>query len=146
MHFPKSMTGAGRDESKGVPATQTLDVSEPGQRWETKFELGSPSTWHNGIADGMIYVFHGAQEVDGHPGRVHYGIVYHISIEGDRISPDSELWMGSLYNLNGRVLVPSEKTILLDRWFDFRPIPEIEGENTTSPELLGIPEHMKKSQ
>jgi hypothetical protein len=33
--------------------------------------------------------------------------------------------MGSVYNLKGRVLLPSQKDILLDRWFDFRPIPEI---------------------
>ena len=54
--------------------------------------------------------------------------------------------MGSLYNLNGRVLVPRGEKILLDRWLDWRPIPEIEGSHTQDPKLLGLPEHLGSSE
>jgi hypothetical protein len=74
-------------------------------------------------------------------GRVHFGIKYRLKIVAGRISPESELWMGSMYHLAGRVIVPAAGTVLVDRWFDFRPIPEIEGSNTSDPKLLGIPEH-----
>jgi hypothetical protein len=46
-----------------------------------------------------------------------------------------------MYTLGGRVLVPEEGKILLDRWFDWRPIPVIEGEAATDPKLLGVEEH-----
>ncbi len=152
-HFPKDTQSAAAtvkststdadNATELQPGDQLLTTSEPGQRWETRISLGLPASWNGGVAEGMIYVFHGAHEFEGHRGRVHYGIPYRIAIVDQRISTESELWMGSLYNLNGRVLVPSEKTLLLDRWFDFRPIPEIEGTNTTDPKLLGIPEHVK---
>jgi hypothetical protein len=120
-----------------------LQSVEPNQMWVAKIVLGNPKNWEHAIAEGMIYLFYGNQEIDGEIGRVHFGIKYRIEMVDGRISKNSEIWMGSLYNLNGRVLIPNEKNILLDRWFDFRPIPEIQGENTSDPMLLGIPEHVK---
>ena len=74
--------------------------------------------------------------------RPHFGIRYDVRVREGAISKESELWMGSLYTLGNRVLIPDENKILLDRWFDWRPIPIIEGEPVTDPELLGIEEHL----
>ena len=52
--------------------------------------------------------------------------------------------MGCVFVLSNMV-VPPAGTIPLHEWFDFRPIPEIVGDNTTDPELLGIPEHIPPS-
>ena len=70
---------------------------------------------------GDLYVYYGPLERN----RIHYAIHYDLVFDGNTISMGSELWMASTYNLNGRVLIPNQKDILLDRWFDFRPIPEI---------------------
>jgi hypothetical protein len=117
---------------------------EPGQKWEAKIPIASPEDWRDGAAEGLIYVHHGNQvNPEGKKGRIHFGIKYKIQLVDTKISEDSEIWMGSLYNLNGRVLIPDENSILLDRWFDFRPIPEIIGSNSSDPTLLGIPEHVR---
>jgi hypothetical protein len=117
---------------------------EPGQNWEARIPIASPEDWTDGTAEGLIYVHHGNQvNLEGKKGRLHFGIKYKIQLVDTKISDDSEIWMGSIYNLNGRVLIPDENSILLDRWFDFRPIPEIIGSNTSDPILLGIPEHVR---
>jgi hypothetical protein len=117
---------------------------EPGQKWEAKIPLTSPEQWRDSTAEGLIYVHHGNQvSLEGQKGRIHFGIKYKILLVDTKITEDSEIWMGSIYNLKGRVLIPDENSILLDRWFDFRPIPEIDGSNTNDPNLLGIPEHLE---
>lgn len=133
----------------GQPLNMTADSSQPGspsavQTWQARVTLVPFEHWSHGSTDGIIYVRHGANPIDGDRGRAHYGIVYDLQIEDGKIGDRSEIWMGSMYNLNGRVLIPDADHILLDRWFDFRPIPEIEGENTLNPELLGIPEHERR--
>ena len=70
---------------------------------------------------GDLYLYYGPLDQN----RIHYSIHYDLAILNNEIQPESELWMASTYNLNGRVLLPNLKDILLDRWFDFRPIPEI---------------------
>ncbi len=120
----------------------SLNEIEPGESWEAVIPVGTPSHIRNENVEGLIHVHHGRQvNQEGKKGRIHFTIKYQINTVDGKISPESEIWMGSLYNLNGRVLIPDEDSILLDRWFDFRPIPEIEGSNTTDPTLLGIPEH-----
>jgi hypothetical protein len=102
-------------------------------KWRVRIPIGAAD---EGQLQGMVYLTYGGQ-----PARPHYGIRYDISINNDQISPTSEIWMGSLYDLGGRVLQPTGDSILADRWFDWRPIPEIEGRGSTDPKLLGLPEH-----
>lgn len=116
---------------------------KPEQQWEAKIPLEPAHQWQNAATEGIVYLFYGAQMVDGHQGRVHFGIKYNLKLVDNKISNVSELWMGSTYDLGGTVLIPREGEIQLDQWFDFRPIPEIEGENTGDAKLLGIPEHVK---
>lgn len=119
-----------------------LREMETGEKWQASVSLGLVQNWRDGIKEGQIYLHHGNQvNATGQKGRIHFGINYKIQIVENKISNESEIWMGSIYNLNGRVLIPDENSILLDRWFDFRPIPEIRGSNTSDPTLLGVPEH-----
>jgi hypothetical protein len=137
---PDSQLASEIDESYEIP----LQVLEPDQRWSATIPLEPLAAWTDGRTAGVVYLFYGPTFVDGQKGRVHYGIRYQLGSTDGRITPQSTLWMGSLYDLGGRVLIPQEGEVLLDHWFDFRPIPEIEGENPNLPELLGIPEHEKQ--
>ncbi len=67
----------------------------------------------------------------------HYGIEYKIKIVDGKISEESEIWMGSIYN-SGVVMLPNPDRIQLSEWFDFLPIPEITRANSTDPALIGI--------
>ena len=151
-HFSRSESSTSElTEEQFQHEKEKLVLSEvsPGQRWEIWIPLGSPSSWSSGINEGLIYVYHGAQKINDDIGRVHFGIKYSLRTkpatddQQATISPESEIWMGSLYNLNGRVLIPDQDRILLDRWFDFRPIPVIDGINSSDPKLLGVPEHVE---
>lgn len=122
---------------------------ESGQQWNSRIQISDRFVDAGGAgADGAddVSAIQGKLYVVQNTSRpkVHYGIEFEIQIDSDgRISESSQLWMGSLYNLNGRVFVPyDDQKILLDRWFDFRPIPEITGPQTDDPDLLGVPEHL----
>jgi len=125
------------DESFEIP----LQVRQPDQQWSARIPLEPVADWSEGKNAGVVYLFYGPTIVDGRKGRIHYGIRYELEVSEGRLTNQSTLWMGSMYDLGGRVLIPQEGEVLLDHWFDFRPIPEIEGENPNQPELLGIPEH-----
>lgn len=128
------------------PDALELEEVEPGQTWRARIPLDAPSTWDRNRQCGMIYLFYGSQQRGQHRGRAHFVIRYQLEQDADRgqIADSSVLWMGSLYNLAGRVLVPDDKHVLLDRWFDFRPIPVIEGQPSQDPQLLGLPEHISE--
>lgn len=117
---------------------QMIKPVELDESWQAVFPLnlkeGSESENHQ----GTIYVFYGPLDHN----RIHYAINYSIDLKDGVVLPTSEVWMGSVYNLSGRVVVPSEDQIGLHHWFDFRPIPEIDGKNSENPELLGLPEHL----
>lgn len=49
--------------------------------------------------------------------------------------------MGNLFVV-GNLVYPDPEKITLDQWFDYRPIPEITGENSTDPKLLGIDDYL----
>ncbi len=90
---------------------------------------------------GELFVYYGSKDRT----RIHYKIAYDLRMGPDgSLDANSEVWMGSAYHLGGRVISPQGNQILIDRWFDFRPIPEIVGENSDSAELLGLPEHLKQ--
>ena len=40
------------------------------------------------------------------------------------------------------LIPPAQQGVAFHEWFDFRPIPEITGGNSTDPKLLGIEEHI----
>jgi hypothetical protein len=136
------VTGNGDDESGKIRFT----VVDPEQTWIARIPLEPSSDWKDGRNAGVIYVAYGAQEVDGYQGRVHYGIRYDLRIKDGVLSPESVLWMGAIYDLGGRVLIPRDNEILLHQWFDYRPLPIIEIDNPDDPELLGLPEHLGKDE
>lgn len=112
------------------------------EHWRAIIPLPPKSQWQDGVAEGMVYLMYGVQ-VGGPNPRPHFGARYRIVMDGNQVSNDSELWLGNMFTLGGRVLVPQKGEVLLDRWFDWRPIPEIQGQGTTDPELLGLPEHQQ---
>lgn len=122
-------------------AIARMECVTPGQVWKARLPIGQPESWPAGKKNGKLFLMQQTSKP-----KPHYGIVFEISIVDGKIDGTSQLWMGSLYNLNGRVLVPRGDKILLDRWLDWRPIPEVEGSHTNDPELLGVPEHVEDSQ
>ena len=119
----------------------SFEVVEKEQTWKALVPLPDAKRWLDGRIQGMVYLMYGIQPGDPPTPRPHFGIRYDLKTSEMKIDKSSELWMGSLYTLGGRVLVPNEKQVLLDRWFDWRPIPVIDGEASNDAELLGLPEH-----
>ncbi len=116
-----------------------MECVTPGQVWKARLPIGQAETWPDGKKNGKLFLMQQTSKP-----KPHYGIVFDLIVVDGKIEDTSQLWMGSLYDLNGRVLVPRNDKILLDHWFDWRPIPEIEGPHTDDPELLGLPEHLGK--
>ena len=117
-----------------------FNVVEHEELWSVNIPL--PKARRGERNYGMVYLMYGVQPGEQQAPRPHFGVRYHLQFDGRTIASESELWMGSLYTLGNRVLIPDEKKILLDRWFDWRPIPVIEGEASTDPKLLGTDEHL----
>ncbi len=126
----------GPDQRTEIGSIIPMKTIEPDQRWRSRYRIGS----FNGPKEvsGKLYLVQNTSKP-----KAHYAIEFEITVDDSgAITEDSQMWMGSLYNLNGRVFVPyDDQKILLDRWFDWRPIPEITGPQTDDPNLLGIPEH-----
>ena len=70
-------------------------------------------------------------------GTPHYAIKYTLTVADGRVAEGSEIWMNFLF-LSGKVRAPSKTTFPSTEWFDHRPIPEIDGENSSDPKLLGL--------
>ena len=111
------------------------------QRWLARIPLPPRDAWSEDKVQGMVYLMFGNQPGESQMPRPHFAVRYDLKLQDGKISKDSVLWMGSMYTLGNRVLVPDEKKILLDRWFDWRPIPVIEGEASSDPSLLGVDEY-----
>ena len=127
-----------------------LTVVEAEQRWRARIALPTTGSWQEERTTGMIYLMYGTdytiKTASGSPSpRPHFGIQYKVDLNESKISQLSTLWMGSMYTLAGRVIVPRENQVLLDRWFDWRPIPVIKGKGSNDPKLLGLPEHLQKA-
>ncbi len=125
-----------RPESADEPSY--FEVVVPRESWVSHYRVGESS--ENEDFSGMIYVYKGREEKGVVEAKFHYGISYRIQIADERISEDSEIWMGSL-SVPAGMLIPPADRMVLNEWFDFRPLPEIEGANATDPALLGIPEY-----
>lgn len=123
-----------------------LDIVEKEEVWKVKVPLPKTDKWQEQKSEGMIYLMYGKQPGQEQLPRPHFAVRYDLELAKGAVSEASVLWMGSMYTLGGRVLVPDEKKILLDRWFDWRPIPVIEGKAATDSKLLGTEEHLGKSR
>lgn len=68
------------------------------------------------------------------PNSAHYYIQYVLHFKDGVLLPESRMWMVPVV-LSGILGGPSSE----GEWFSDRPIPEIDGENTSDPKLLGVP-------
>jgi mono/diheme cytochrome c family protein len=113
---------------------------EPGEHWRLEYPLPAPEpSGHE--ASGIVYVCQARPSRGEHAGTPHYGISYQLHWPEGRIAPQSELWMGNLFVLS-HLHFPEPGKVPLNEWFDFLPIPEIEGDNTSDPRLLGVYDHL----
>lgn len=115
-----------------------LEIVEAGQHWVGYFPISDPPEEEAEVLWGLIYVYWGMVRGLAIRGTHHYGIQYDLRFADDRIAEGSDLWLGSLF-WTPVLAYPRADKVPLDEWFDYRPIPEIVGDNTTDPELLGIP-------
>lgn len=123
-----------------------LDVLESGERWVAKYRLGEYDNQSDAALNGTVYVETNAKQIgEAVNGSMHYGIVYGLRIRDRVLMENSELWLGPIL-VPGNFQIPDPKKITLQEWLDIRPIPEIDGDNSTDPDLLGIPEHLNKKK
>ena len=121
-----------------------LEVLESGERWIAKYRLGDYDNQTEAALNGIVYVETNAARVgEAVNGSIHYGIVYGLRIRDRVLMENSELWLGPIL-VPGNFHIPDPSKITLAEWLDIRPIPEIVGDNSTDPELLGVPEHQHK--
>jgi hypothetical protein len=114
-----------------------LETIEPEQRWGGDYSIGNVPGGNHSTASGLIYIVVGTPNGDVVSGQIHYGIRYDLIFEDHKIVEGSDLWMGELM-ITPPIAPPRRDKIPLHEWFDYRPIPEITGENTKDPKLLGI--------
>lgn len=121
-----------------------LETLQPGDRWAANYRLGEFTGQSEGAFNGIIYVNTDATlQGEAVQGTQQYGIVYALRIRDRTLLENSELWLGPIL-LPGNFQYPTPGRITLSEWLDTQPIPEIVGENTSDPKLLGIPEHLDK--
>lgn len=127
--------------SRQSPLTSIEDVPvpvaviEPEWLWQATYSLGEPV---DNELRGRLFLFSSSTLRDNKlTGRPHYGIEFSVQLKDGVIVEPSEVWMGSLFQ-TPKVRQTPPGMIPATEWFDFRPMPEIEGENTTDPKLLGI--------
>lgn len=135
IFLSRQVVADGKQPGQDVPVPFT--VLEQDRRWAASYPIGRLARSGRQSLEGFVYVYQGQVSEGVIEGNLHYGIRYDLVIDEGRLSRESDLWMGSLYQVGGLV-IPPPGTIPLSEWFDFRPIPEIEGENSKDPRLLGI--------
>ena len=131
----------------------SLTETESMQRWEALYPVDIPAACcrqkesDDGLnTRGTIYV---CQEYFYDPAlkfmpkqrggsRFHYGIGYDLHIEDNKLSEQSDVYMGALYRTRK---LPTWR-VPMTQWFSHTPIPELPGENVTDPKLLGITDHV----
>lgn len=117
----------------------SLTVLEPMQRFEIRWPLG---VLGDGTHHGVVYLRQDHEEQGEILGaRFHYGLEYHLVIEGGRVAPDSDYWMGPLYRTRKVTL----SKLPYSEWFSHEPIPLLPGKHKTAdPKILGTSDHEKK--
>lgn len=118
-----------------------LKVVEPGEYWEARAPL--PPVPADKALVGMLYLYTQRKETaDTVVNRPHYAIAYRLKLDAEgRLTKASTLHLGSMYNVAGVFAIP-EGRMAPSEWFDYRPLPVIEGENTDDRKLLGVDEHL----
>ncbi|MCI0361280.1 MAG: hypothetical protein L0211_22590 [Planctomycetaceae bacterium] len=121
-----------------------LQTVVPGDKWLAAYEL--PACANSERLRGQLFLYsdRGIDE-EKLSGLPHYRIDYDFWVQDGVIESRSRLAMVSLYQPGNLSLTPANH-IMPDEWFDFRPIPVIEGEPSTDPVLLGIPENVDLGQ
>jgi len=123
-----------RDWNEGIQST--ADLVEAGIEGPPLHALSK--ALDSEVFQGVVYVAQlipkGDDLTDVRGSRFHFGVVFDVRLRGGQIVPDSDLWMNYLYR--------SRKTaawrIPTTEWFDNKPIPELPGEGTQDPLLLGL--------
>ncbi len=138
VYLTRQIALRNRPELDDLPVR--LTETDPGNKWIAYYPIGELANADGQRQFGVIYVYKGRTATDTTDGKFHFGIRYDIRADKQQVSTDSVIWMGSLSAPFG-LLIPRDDQMQLDEWFDFRPIPEIEGENSDDPALLGVPEY-----
>ncbi len=116
-----------------------LEIVESEERWRAFCPIGEAKAAEAGDLAGTTYLYLG----DSHEGkplvkRPIYGVVYRIRVEAGRVAEGSELWIGNLVLNDALELPPSGRGVRQEQWLGLDPLPEIQGTNTTDPDLLGV--------
>lgn len=139
--------------SQVLPGVPVEDVSEQvmhfetardGELWQAYFPVAAPKPGEQSAA-GTFYIYKGNIRDNVIQGSAHYQVDYDLAFEGKRLLEGSALRMGNVLRF-GALHVPQQGEIQMSEWFDSRPIPEIDGENSTDPILLGAPEHVSNRE
>jgi hypothetical protein len=128
---------------RGYGETHFFEIVEPGACWEARAPL--PAISPGEPLSGELFVYQGSKQQNGrYTGNAHYQVEYRLVLDAEgRLAADSTLHLGSCYNVSQVIKVP-EGRITPEEWFDFRPLPEIVGGNTSDPKLLGVDEHERR--
>jgi len=98
------IAGTGSDVRTIVEDVVGMKTVVAGQQWRSEYrlkQLDSAAGGDKRVAGKLFLVQNTARA------KAHYGIEFEILLDDEnRILESSQLWMGSLYNLNGRVFVP----------------------------------------
>ncbi len=70
----------------------------------------------------------------------HYSVSFYLVEQDGLVGRKSGIWMESLLNVSS-IDFPEPRRITPAEWFSSTPIPEIEGGNTSDPDLLGVTPH-----
>ncbi len=133
-----------RKEPLATDEPAKVEVLQTGERWVGRYRLGDFAGESEAALDGIIYVYTNASRTEeAVNGTLQYGIVYGLRIRERTLQENSELWLGPIL-IPGNFQYPTPGKISLNEWLDTQPIPEIVGENSSDPTLLGIPEHLEK--
>ena len=121
------------------PIIAQFENTVPLQKWQCTIPVQADEFPHEEPI--VFHVCKGDVVGDEGAGKPHYGIVFEVGLDDGKLTNQSDLWMGNLFVSNRLIALEANK-IPPGEWFDVRPIPEIEGENTDDPELIGTPEHL----
>jgi YHS domain-containing protein len=124
-----------------APAPVPLTVVRPDQEWSVELPVGEPVPANGYVKQAGVWCLsmRPGPTPDPVSGVVHYYIQCTLHFQDGVIAAESAVWM-----------VPVMMSPILNgpradgEWFSDRPIPEITGENTTDPDLLGIPKAERK--
>jgi YHS domain-containing protein len=118
-----------------------LTVVRPDWEWTAELPVGAPVPAAGYAKQACVWCLsmRPGPTPDPATGVVHYYIQSALHFRDGVVAAESAVWM-----------VPVMMSLILNgpradgEWFSDRPIPEITGENTTDPDLLGIPKAERK--